>query len=176
MKPFETTRVSLTRVLVASAVLLAAPLGLNAQRTTPPNTNTKTPVNMSMQDGLTMEASDASLRLAMHAFITAAGEKNSQAAAGLISSKMKANAGADAVNSFLSQQIVPFFAGNKGLGNSTTISNTTDGFGQQGHAYYAYIRSADGELRPFVMYVVLEDGQPRVANVLVNKLVEGRHK
>ena len=164
----------IARALFVSA-LVAAPICANAQRTNSPNT-TKPPVNMSMQEGLAMEASDAALRPVMHAFITAAGEKNSKAAADLISAKMRANAGNEAVNSFLSQQVLPFFAGNKGLGNSTTVTNTTDGFGQQGHAYYSYLKAADGEVRPFVMYVVLEDGQPRVANVLVNKLVEGRHK
>lgn len=131
---------------------------------------------MTMQQGLSMSATDSDLRPTMKAFLEAAGTNKVYKVTELISAKMRMNAGVPAVANFLDSQIMPFFGGNAGLGNSVTIANTTDGFGQQGLAYYAYLKCVDGELRPFVMYVVIEGGEPKVANVLINKFVEGRHK
>lgn len=131
---------------------------------------------MTMQQGLTMQAIDDELRSTMMAFIDAASNAKSAKVAAMISAKMRANAGDAAVTNFIEAQVQPFFIGNAGLGGGVTVTNTTDGFGQQGLAYYAWLKASDKELRPFVMYVVIEDGTPVVANVLVNKLVEGRHK
>lgn len=153
---------------------VAAPSPSSSQSNKKGTTTMTSP--MTMEQGLTMHATDENLRPTMMAFIEAASNAKANKVAAMISAKMRTNAGSAAVTSFVEAQVQPFFAGNAGLGNNVTIANTTDGFGQQGLAYYAWLKASDKELRPFVMYVVIEDGAPVVANVLVNKLVEGRHK
>jgi hypothetical protein len=57
-----------------------------------------------------------------------------------------------------------------------TVTNTTDAFGSTGFAFYMYMLPAAGDRRPFVIYVVEENGRPVVGNILVDHLVEGRHQ
>jgi hypothetical protein len=58
------------------------------------------------------------------------------------------------------------------VARSVTVARTA---GVTGFAFYMYMVSKTGELRPFVIYVVEEGGAKVVANVLVDRLVEGRH-
>ncbi len=73
-------------------------------------------------------------------------------------------------------KFAPFFSAWTGLGESVTISNTTDGFGSEGFAYYMYLEPEEGDPRPFVIYVVAESDTTVVANILVDHFVEGRHQ
>ena len=69
-------------------------------------------------------------------------------------------------------EVLPFFAQFKEVAGSVTVTRTAE---VTGFAFYMYMVSKAGELRPFVIYVVEEDGAQVVANVLVDRLVEGRH-
>jgi hypothetical protein len=72
--------------------------------------------------------------------------------------------------------ILPFFAGGGEVGRSVTITRTTDAAGQQGYAFYLWLVPArGGEAKPFTVYMVDERGTSRVANVVPNVRVAGRH-
>lgn len=130
----------------------------------------------SMQSYLGMkEASDAFRGTAVE-FITSAAAGDTAHAADLISPNMAQKTGRAAIHQFLSATVAPFFADMKEIGKSVTISNTTDGFGSEGYAYYMYAVPKEGEPRPFVVYVVAEGDTTVVANILVDHFVEGRHQ
>src|SRR6185295_12363303 len=67
---------------------------------------------------------------------------------------------------------LPFFAPYKELARSVSITRTAD---VTGFAFYMYMVSKTDELRPFVIYVIEEESAKVVANVLVDRVVEGRH-
>ncbi|HZT49414.1 MAG TPA: hypothetical protein VFA64_15675 [Hyphomicrobiaceae bacterium] len=68
--------------------------------------------------------------------------------------------------------MLPFFAPFKEVGRSVTVTRTADA---PGFAFYMYMVSKTDEFRPFVIYVIEEGGAKVVANVLVDRFVEGRH-
>jgi hypothetical protein len=90
----------------------------------------------------------------------------------MLSPTIVAQSGADAVERFLAGEVLPFFAPYKELAHSVSVTRTAD---VRGFAFYMYMVSTMDELRPFVIYVIEEDGAKVVANVLVDRLVEGRH-
>lgn len=130
----------------------------------------------SMEDYLQMQQASEAFRATADAFIAAAAAGDTAMAAAMISPNMAARAGGAAVHQFISQQVAPFFSAWTGLGQSVTISNTTDGFGSEGFAYYMYLVPEEGDPRPFVIYVVAESDTTVVANILVDHFVEGRHQ
>jgi hypothetical protein len=90
----------------------------------------------------------------------------------MLSPAVVARTGAEAVERFLAGEVLAFFAPYKELARSVSVTRTAD---VRGFAFYMYMVSATGELRPFVIYVIEEGGAKVVANVLVDRLVEGRH-
>lgn len=76
----------------------------------------------------------------------------------------------------LNGQVITFFADHTELGRSATTTNTTDAGGHTGFAYSMYSIPKSGQQKPFVIYIVEESGQKFVANILVNRFVEGRHQ
>ena len=68
--------------------------------------------------------------------------------------------------------MLPFFAPYKELARNVSITRTAD---VTGFAFYMYMVSKTDELRPFVIYVIEEESAKVVANVLVDRVVEGRH-
>ncbi|HKY07272.1 MAG TPA: hypothetical protein VJQ55_03485 [Candidatus Binatia bacterium] len=94
----------------------------------------------------------------------------------MLSPAAAARAGKEGMQKFLNGQVIPFFADYKELGKSVTVTNTTDASGNKGFAYYMYSVPISGQQKPFVIYVVEEAGQKTIANVLVNRYFEGRHK
>lgn len=73
-------------------------------------------------------------------------------------------------------QILPFFAQGGTVGRSVTVTRTTDAAGQSGFAFYLWLERAPGDARPFTVYVVDEGGTPRIANIVPDRLVAGRHQ
>ena len=59
-----------------------------------------------------------------------------------------------------------------GLGSSISVTRTADA---PGFVFYMYMVTKTDEMRPFVIYVIEEGGAKVVANVLVDRFVEGRH-
>ena len=94
----------------------------------------------------------------------------------MLSPAITARTGKEPVQKFLSGEVVPFFTDYKEIGRSVTTTNTTDASGSTGFAYYMYSVPMTGQPRPFVIYVLEENGQKVVGNILVNRFVEGRHK
>jgi hypothetical protein len=86
----------------------------------------------------------------------------------LLSPNLIGSNGAERIAAVIEAQMLPFFAGYQGLGKETTVLNTSDQFGNEGLSFYKTAIGADGAERPFVIYIVEEDGRPVVANLLVN--------
>jgi len=115
---------------------------------------------------------EGSFRRVAEAFITAAAAGNRHKLADMLSPTIVAQTGAEAVERFLAGEVLPFFAPYKELARSVSVTRTAD---VRGVAFYMYMVSATDELRPFVIYVIEDGGAKVVANVLVDRLVEGRH-
>lgn len=95
----------------------------------------------------------------------------------LLSRSLVERTGDEAVRRALQTQVVPFFQRGREPGKSVTIARTTDASGQQGFAFYMWMQYADAPTaRPFTVYVVQEQGRLVVANVVPDRLVEGRHR
>jgi hypothetical protein len=116
-------------------------------------------------------------RRAADAFVASALAGDGAKARAMLSSALVSRAGDAAIRRALETQILPFFAGGKTPGRSVTVTRTTDAAGQQGFAFYMWLHGADAsERRPFTVYVVEEQGRLAVANVVPDRLVEGRHR
>ena len=105
-------------------------------------------------------------------FIAASAAGDMAKAGRMLSPAIAASSGPDAVANFLAGEVRPFFAQYTGLANSVSVTRTAD---VTGFVFYMYMVTGTGELRPFVIYVIEEDGAKVVANVLVDKFVENRH-
>jgi hypothetical protein len=114
-----------------------------------------------------------------HAFRSVADEFVAAAAAGdrikvarMLTPAIAAKTGAEGVERFLTGEVLPFFAQFKETARSVSITRTAD---VTGFVFYLYMVSRTDEFRPFVIYVIEEGGTMVVANVLVDRFVEGRH-
>jgi hypothetical protein len=95
----------------------------------------------------------------------------------MLSLQLVARSGDAAIRQALDAQILPFFRAGRGPGRSVTTTLTTDAAGQRGYAFYMWMQQADGApRRPFTVYVVQEGERLAVANVVPDRLVEGRHR
>jgi hypothetical protein len=117
-------------------------------------------------------------RRAADAFVASALAGDATQARAMLSSALVARSGEAAVRRALDTQILPFFAAGKAPGRSVTVTRTTDAAGQQGFAFYMWLQGADASAaqRPFTVYVVEEQGRFAIANVVPDRLVEGRHR
>jgi hypothetical protein len=70
--------------------------------------------------------------------------------------------------------LVPFFKTAHALGKSSTVTYTTNAFGSTGFAFYRTIIEGVNE-KPFIIYMVQENGRIVVANVVVNKTYADMH-
>jgi hypothetical protein len=160
----KTTTVVNRRVYVLALASAGISVGLGRSPATGQTREAQPPFEMSAQEGPFREVADA--------FMSAAAAGDAPKSARLLSPAASAKAGADAVERFLAREVLPFFAQFKEVARSVTVARTA---GVTGFAFYMYMVSKTGELRPFVIYVVEEGGAKVVANVLVDHLVEGRH-
>jgi hypothetical protein len=126
---------------------------------------------------LQMAQDAAPFRRAADAFVASALAGDAARARGMLSPALIARSGEEAIRRALETQILPFFARGKAPGKSVTVTRTTDAAGQQGFAFYMWLQGADASAqRPFTVYVVEEQGRHTVANVVPDRLVEGRHR
>lgn len=125
---------------------------------------------------LDMAANSPPYRTVAERFVAAAAARDSIGVEKMLSPAIVARAGKEGVQKVIGGQILPFFAEHKEIGRSVTTTNTTDGSGNTGFAYYMYSVPKSGQQKPFVIYVVEENGRKVVANILVNHFVEGRHQ
>ena len=169
----STTRPFRLASLLAVALAAATTLGAQTTRTTATKTAMPTTESSAAQD-LEMMNAEAPFRGTVEAFIASATSGDAARVEAMISQNLREQAGAAAVANVVRTQVLPFFADVRKLG-ARTITLTTDQFGSRGYTYYTYALPASGEPKPFVLYVVREGGKIVVANVLVNRYVEGRH-
>jgi hypothetical protein len=126
---------------------------------------------------LRMAQDAAPFRRTVDSFVERARAGDVAATQAMLSRALRERMGDAAVRKVMEQQIVPFFANARGLGKSTTVTNTTDAAGQRGFAFYLWLEPAgDAPARPFTVYVVDEGGTLAVANIVPDRLVEGRHR
>lgn len=126
---------------------------------------------------LQMAGESEAFRQAADAFVARAMAGDAAAVQAMLSRTLVERSGEAAVRRTLEAQILPFFVRGQGPGRSVTITRSTDAAGQQGFAFYMWMRPADGAApRPFTVYTVLEQGRIVVANVVPDRLVEGRHR
>lgn len=111
-------------------------------------------------------------RMVAEEFIAAAAAGDSVKVTQMLSTGIKEKTGASGVQRYVAGQLLPFFATFKELAKTVTVTPTA---GVTGFAFYMYGVMGMNELRPFVIYVTEEDGRKMVANILVDRFVEGRH-
>ena len=122
-----------------------------------------------------MEAS-APMRRAADRFVDRALARDAAATSSMLSRLLVERIGAAQAQQAMQQQILPFFAHGGEVGRSVTTTRTTDAAGQTGFAFYMWLVDAQGRRRPFTVYVVDEQGMPKVANIVPDKFVPGRHQ
>ena len=149
---------------LASALLLAqAPAAAQATQ--------------SVATDLRMAQDAEPFRRTADAFVASALAGDAAQTQAMLSPTLVARSGEAAIRRALDTQILPFFARGKAPGRSVTVTRTTDAAGQQGFAFYMWLQGADASVqRPFTVYVVEEQGRLTVANVVPDRLVEGRHR
>lgn len=126
---------------------------------------------------LRMAQDSAPYRLAADAFVERAMAGDAKAALAMLSPALVARSGDAAIRRALDQQILPFFQQGRAPGRSVTIAGTTDAAGQRGFAFYMWMEPTSGtQRRPFAIYVVEEQHRLVIANVVPDRLVEGRHR
>lgn len=158
-------------------VLLALGLGVEraqARATQPPQETPERP----LPDYLEMKEESEAFRAVADTFIGHAAKGEAEALLALISPNMLEYAGPEAVSGILARSVIPFFEPFRAVATNVTITETTDGFGSHGFAYYMYAESKKKKEkpRPFVIYMVREGDAIVVANILVDHFVEGRHQ
>lgn len=162
---------ALTRHLMAAAFSLVLPclVGSMAVHAQSANASDVTADMRMMQEA-------APMRQAADRFVASASSGDLEATLSMLSRALVDRSGEATIRRVLQAQILPFFAQGRELGRSVTVARTTDGVGSQGFAFYLWLVPADGGApRPFSLYVVQEQGRPVVANIVPDRLVEGRH-
>ena len=159
------TKLSHPALWALAAALLAAQAPAVAQGTA------------SVAADLRMAQDAQPFRRTAEAFVASALAGDAAQARAMLSPALIARSGEAAIRRALDTQILPFFALGTAPGKSVTITRTTDAAGQQGFAFYMWLQTTDASaLRPFTVYVVEEQGRFMVANVVPDRLVEGRHR
>jgi hypothetical protein len=120
---------------------------------------------------------DEAFRAAADAFAAAAARGDGAAVDSLLAPALRARADSAGGLAWPRSEVLAFFAERPTLGGPTTVAERTDERGNRGLAYYLYALPRDGgAARPVVLAVVRADGHPRLAAVLVDHLVVGRHR
>jgi hypothetical protein len=87
---------------------------------------------------------------------------------------LKAN-GEAASRTWLQAEVFPFFAAFTKMHTYKSINGATLPDGRQGLWHYAYIIDANGKILPFSIALVETNEGIRIANLIVNNCVKGRH-
>jgi hypothetical protein len=128
------------------------------------------------REELDMAARAPEYRTVAEQFVSAAAAKDPAKLEKMLSPALSARTGKEAIQKVLSGQVIPFFADHKEIGRSVTTTNTTDASGNSGFAFYMFSVPQSGQPKPFVIYVLEENGRKVIGNILVNRFVEGRHQ
>ena len=119
-----------------------------------------------------MSVQEGPFRSVAEELVAAAAAGDKTKIARMLSPAIAATTGAEGVERFLTDEVLPFFAPFKEIAGSVTVTRTAE---VTGFAFYMYLIAKTGEMRPFVIYVIEEGGAKVVANVLVDHFVADRH-
>jgi hypothetical protein len=126
---------------------------------------------------LQMAQDAAPFRAAADSFVARAMAGDAAATLAMLSRSLVERSGEANIRRALDQQILPFFQRGSEPGRSVTVTRTTDAAGQGGFAFYMWLTQRDASApRPYTVYVVAEAGRAVVANIVPDRLVEGRHR
>ncbi len=95
---------------------------------------------------------------------------------GMMSKKFLAQLGEDAVDTVLRDNLIPFFADFAEMGKTMYVTDTQDQFGDSGYGFYTSMKTTGGQEKPFVVYVVNEEGQPVIGNLIIDSTFEDMHE
>lgn len=136
------------------------------------------PSTVAARPDIEMAQSSAAFRHLADSFVAHAMAGSVDAIQAMISQSMLSQVGATGLRRALETQIVPFFMQGREPGKSVTITHTTDATGNHGYAFYMWMQPTGNPSgkRPFTVYTVREQGKLRIANIVPDRLVEGRHQ
>lgn len=167
------------QAFIVTATLALAALGALGVATPTASAQTHRQAAQPSAAELQMPQDAAPFRAVADAFVKRAMAGETDHLMALLTRSVVAHAGEAAARGMLEARIVPFFRAARPdatPGRSATITRTTDAAGHQGFAFYLWATMADGASKPFTLYVVDEGGRLAVANVVPDRLVEGRHR
>lgn len=125
---------------------------------------------------LDLASKSLAYRAVAERFVAAAAARDADALEKMLSPALAARAGKAGLQKVLAGQLFPFFADHMEIGRRVTTAETTDSDGKPGFDYYMYSVTKSGQPKPFVIYMVEENGAKVIVNILVNRFVEGRHQ
>ena len=73
------------------------------------------------------------------------------------------------IDFIIRERYIPFFSDFERLDTSANTTTTRDAHGSQGMAFFSSFTNTRGIQKPFVVYVLDEDGKLVVGNLLINK-------
>lgn len=85
--------------------------------------------------------------------------------------RTEATMGKGAIDTIIKERFVPFFSDFAAFTDAVETLPTQDADGHKGLALFRSFRTQDGEQRPFAIYLLNEDGELVVGNLLLNKLL-----
>lgn len=83
--------------------------------------------------------------------------------------RTEASYGKGSMSRIIRERFIPFFSDYSKLDPNVNTTRTKDGDGNEGIAFFRMFTTAEGDQKPFVVYVVEEGARVRIANVLINK-------
>lgn len=92
-----------------------------------------------------------------------------------LSPTMLASTTKDELDQFVDRQVMPFFADYAMPGREQWVAPTTHPSGLTGFAFFRSFTTSDGTEKPFVLYVLEEDGRLVVGNLLVGRSFQDMH-
>ena len=114
-------------------------------------------------------------RSKMEEFVQFAANGNTSSLIDLISREAIRSAGPERIKANLENEIIPFFSQYKSLHNVTSVNPAVGPSGHVGYWFDTYIVTVTGEVRPFTIVVVREDGRLVVTDIIVNRCRQDRH-
>jgi hypothetical protein len=114
-------------------------------------------------------------RNTLERFVQLAASGDASSLMGMISGEAIRSEGVETIRASLKDEVIPFFSQSMRLHNVTSINPAVGASGCVGYWFDTYIVTGTGEVRPFTIVIVREDGRLMGQNVIVNKCRQNRH-
>jgi len=83
--------------------------------------------------------------------------------------RTKSQLGPNSIDTIVKTKFIPFFEDLGYLEPTITTTTTSDADGHKGIAFYRAFVTKDGDQKPFILYILEENGKLVVGNLLLNK-------